>query len=122
MLLTCISESFGGDASHVTIFGESAGAGSMSNHLVAHNSWGLYHAVAMESGSFPEWASVSMSCAQSNYDFLLKHTGCDTPQCLKRVPAKLIRDIAGGNYNVRIRLTLLFLELILYYSVLFALK
>lgn len=46
--------SFGGDPEKVTIFGESAGAGSMSAHLVMPRSRGLYHRVVLESGAFAE--------------------------------------------------------------------
>ena len=72
----------------------------MSNHLVAPKSWSLFQAVAMESGSFGEWASVSMGCAQGNYDALLERTGCAGVECLRALPAKWLKDIAGSNMGV----------------------
>merc|ERR1712232_795064 len=45
---------FGGDASRVYIVGQSAGASSVSNHLVRPKSWGLFHAAGLESGAFYE--------------------------------------------------------------------
>lgn len=45
--------SFGGDASQVTIWGESAGAASVGFHLTAYNGRddGLFRAAIMESGN-----------------------------------------------------------------------
>ena len=43
---------FGGDKDRVMIYGESAGATSMSLHLVMPESAGLFHSVAIDSGAF----------------------------------------------------------------------
>jgi para-nitrobenzyl esterase len=48
---------FGGNASSVTLFGESAGAHSVSAHLIAPGSQGLFQRAILQSGSiawFPE--------------------------------------------------------------------
>ncbi|XP_014364664.2 esterase FE4 [Papilio machaon] len=48
---------FGGDAENVTIFGESAGAASVSYHVVSHMSQGLFHKAILQSGSsLAPWA------------------------------------------------------------------
>ncbi len=56
-------QSFGGDPDRVMIFGESAGATSMSLHLVMPESAGLFHAVAIDSGAFNQWSYRSWSDA-----------------------------------------------------------
>ena len=44
--------SFGGDPGKVYIVGQSAGANSVSQHLVRPKSWGLFSSAGMESGAF----------------------------------------------------------------------
>ncbi|XP_013183727.2 carboxylic ester hydrolase [Amyelois transitella] len=50
-------ESFGGDSSRVTIFGESAGAVSVHLHMLSNASKGLFHAAIAQSGlALSPWA------------------------------------------------------------------
>ena len=67
---------FGGDASAVFLFGESAGAGSVSLHLVMPGSWGLFRNAGMESGAFCPWIAQTLESATSNYGALAAAAGC----------------------------------------------
>ncbi|MEU4341542.1 carboxylesterase family protein [Nocardia sp. NPDC023852] len=87
------ARAFGGDPANVTIFGESAGAGSVCTHFAAPASDGLFDKAIIQSGS----------CAQSpfapgNRDDAIAHSqhyaesvGCGDPAtqlaCLRAVPA-----------------------------------
>lgn len=46
---------FGGDPSRVTLFGESAGAWSVSAHLLMPSSAGLFHRAILQSGALAWW-------------------------------------------------------------------
>ncbi|KAI4150994.1 MAG: hypothetical protein LQ340_003768 [Diploschistes diacapsis] len=93
---------FGGDPNHVVLGGQSAGAGSVVNHLTAYggsfqNNQSLFHGAIMESQSMPPIRNVSEQ--QFQYDSLVNKTGCgnaaDTLACLRGLPyEELLSD--GG--------------------------
>jgi carboxylesterase type B len=76
---------FGGNADKVMIFGESAGAGSMTMHLTLKKSFGLYSRVILESGAFAQWNMQPMAHAQSYYDAFISFVDCtaDDMACLQ---------------------------------------
>jgi carboxylesterase 2 len=71
---------FGGDPSTVTIFGESAGASSVSLHIVSPLSKGLFHRAIMQSGSsLSVWAVDRLATAISVEEYTRKvgaEVGC----------------------------------------------
>ena len=73
---------FGGDKTKVMVYGESAGAGSVSNHLVMSKSFPYYSSAIMESGSFSQWITQPLSMAQTAYDTLLQEVNCVDVTCL----------------------------------------
>jgi carboxylesterase type B len=60
--------------------GESSGAGSVSAHLTAPKSFGLFQSAAMSSGAFGTWISAAMSDAQTTYDELVRESRCSVAQ------------------------------------------
>ena len=61
------AQALGADPKRVMIFGESAGAGSVSNHLVRERSWGLFSRAAMESGPLADWSAVHINHAEKTF-------------------------------------------------------
>lgn len=78
---------FGGDASHVTLGGASAGGGSVVLQLTAYGGRDdkLFHAAAAESAAFPPLRDVENS--QWQYDSLLSETGCADLACMASLDA-----------------------------------
>ena len=84
---------FGGDPARVTIAGESAGAMSVCDHLVAPESAGLFRAAIMQSG--PCQAQAALPAAERiSVDFAAR-VGCADPasarRCLLDLPADRLR-------------------------------
>lgn len=82
-----ISE-FNGDPDRVFVFGQSAGAASVSVHLVMESSWRFFQSAGLESGSFSYWEAQRMHDAQEQYEMLKVATACLDMDCLVKMPAK----------------------------------
>lgn len=85
---------FGGDPDRVTIAGESAGAMSVCDHLVAPESAGLFRAAIMQSG--PCQAQADLATGERISIGYAAKAGCRTPatarQCLLALPVDRLRD------------------------------
>lgn len=94
---------FGGDASQVTLFGESAGAMSVIYHLVSEPSWPLFHRAIIESGNaVTSWMWQPRDNAVALYQGWADGVGCPsgTQQltCLQSRPAEALA-FAPTNYT-----------------------
>ena len=101
---------FGGDPTRVTLFGESAGASSVSNHLISPMSRDLFHRAIMQSGTaLCRWAFESPRKSMRRYKQLTDLAGCDSEAdmadimtCLRGKDAELINDLiwSTDDYNM----------------------
>ena len=68
---------FGGDPKQVTLFGQSAGAASVSLHLASFDSARLFDKAIMQSGSFLSlWSFVDVNTAEERSTLVSQKLGC----------------------------------------------
>eukprot|EP00933_Yihiella_yeosuensis_P080542 TRINITY_DN93995_c0_g1_i1.p1 TRINITY_DN93995_c0_g1~~TRINITY_DN93995_c0_g1_i1.p1 ORF type:complete len:580 (+),score=89.59 TRINITY_DN93995_c0_g1_i1:120-1859(+) len=80
---------FGCDPQRVFIVGQSAGAMSVSQHLVRPQSWGLFSSAGMESGAFYDNTQTpTVASSRESYLDFVKAVGCspDEIKCLTEAP------------------------------------
>jgi carboxylesterase type B len=88
---------FGGDPNRIMVAGQSAGAASVSVHLVARKSWGLAKRATMLSGAFPTWITQTWEDAVDAYANTLSVTGCPPGErgltCLRALSASTVFEL-----------------------------
>ncbi|KAL9069210.1 MAG: hypothetical protein Q9157_006241 [Trypethelium eluteriae] len=97
-------ESFGGDPTQVTIFGESAGALSVQDLLESPEAAGLFHGAILQSDYYEPSVNISSAYSQSTIP-ILAETGCnnatDQLACLQAYdPLQLLNLSTIANYPV----------------------
>lgn len=87
---------FGGDASRVTIAGESAGASLVETHLTARRSAGLFSQAVMQSGAFDNY--TTQTDPDAGFAAFATLAGCPTegPEALACLRATPLRASPGG--------------------------
>jgi para-nitrobenzyl esterase len=94
---------FGGDPTHVMLFGQSAGAFNIQILFAAPGAQGLYTSAGMESGAVPLASTTtwftSFADAQAKSPQLISDLGCaaaaDVLACLRAVPPETIVNYQG---------------------------
>ena len=90
---------FGGDPENVTIFGESAGGGSVTLLPLIPEARGYFHRVIAQSGSPVFTSSTEEAIAAT--DELMEALGCKTVADLLACPPEKIADVAGDILALR---------------------
>lgn len=88
-------ETFGGDSSRVTIFGESAGANSIGAHLMSANSAPYFDAAVMESGGLNIFSTQPLANAHRTFNAVLDVSSCDNVGCLRALSTDELKEVAS---------------------------
>lgn len=97
---------FGGDPDHLVIWGESAGAISVSKHLVSGLLGDYVKGAIIESGPalFPNTTSGAIEYHQDDYETLVDHFNCtdavDSLECLQKVDATDLTNVFNTSNHV----------------------
>ncbi|KAI5781275.1 carboxylesterase [Geopyxis carbonaria] len=83
---------FGGDPENVTIWGQSAGAGSVTAQLLAESQRPLFKRAIVSSPFWPRNYRYDAPEAEAVYSSLLNLTSCADLACLKTLPVQTILD------------------------------
>ncbi|KAL1751678.1 Alpha/Beta hydrolase protein [Schizophyllum commune] len=89
---------FGGNPSDVTIWGESAGGGSVYQHIVANGGQTnppLFNAAIMGSTFLPPQYYVDDDVPEAIYDEVLKQTGCRNLDCLRKLGIDVLQKLSA---------------------------
>jgi len=95
---------FQGDPNTVMVFGESAGSGSIADHLIMPKSKGLFHRAVMESGPFVNWDAVTFDSAYNMYKQFVTNTKCsgtdsDILKCLRALTTTQVQQLVPKSCN-----------------------
>jgi para-nitrobenzyl esterase len=86
---------FGGDPGNVTIFGESAGAGSVCMHTVSPGSRGLFHRAVSQSGGCTSSAATDRAALDAQIDMFASERGCSGAGALACLRGKPVTDLVS---------------------------
>eukprot|EP00941_MAST-03F_sp_MAST-3F-sp1_P001492 g1492.t1 len=100
------AESFGGNPKNIVIWGESAGATSVSIHMLSEKSWPLFDKAIIQSGAFNSWVTREFSLSSENFEAAAERLGCSNGTftmasitCLERQPTVALLNVSDDAYG-----------------------